>query len=82
MVWSQINLGMFITTVKLYTAIPLLLTFDLCLGHKVNICVKYDVCAIPGTANVIQMKLGMDIKYINRMSHIPVCVTKFAFRGR
>ena len=42
MVPSQIKLGMIITTVELYTATPLLVTFDLYLCHRVTtICAKY-----------------------------------------
>ena len=37
---SQIKLGMSITTVELYTDIPLFVIFDLYLGHKVSICAK------------------------------------------
>ena len=40
MVPSRIKLGMIVTTMELYTAIPLLVTFDLYLGHRVNISVN------------------------------------------
>ena len=40
---SQLKLDMSITTVELYADIPLFLTFDLYLGHKVSICAKYAV---------------------------------------
>ena len=40
MVPSQIKLGMIITTVELYAAIPLFVTFDLYLGHRFSICAK------------------------------------------
>ena len=37
---NQIKLGMIISTLELYAAIPLLVTFDLYLGHRVGICAK------------------------------------------
>ena len=37
---------------------------------------------ISGTVHVIKMKLGIDVKYTNRMSLIPVLFGYFAFRGR
>ena len=40
MVPSQLKLGMIITTTELYPAIPLLVTFDLYLGHRVGVCAK------------------------------------------
>ena len=40
MVPSQIKLGMTVTTIELYADIPLFVTFDLYLGHKVSICAK------------------------------------------
>ena len=41
MVLSQLTLGIIITTTELYPAIPLLVTFDLYLGHRVSICAEY-----------------------------------------
>ena len=40
---SQLKLDMSITTVELYADIPLFVTFDLYLGHKVSICEKWAV---------------------------------------
>ena len=40
MVLSQRNLGMIITTVELFAAIQLLITFDIYLGHRISICAK------------------------------------------
>ena len=40
MVSIQTKLCMIITTIELYTSIPLLVTFDLYLGHKVSIYEK------------------------------------------
>ena len=37
---SKIKLCMIITTIKFYAPISLLVTFDLCLGHRVSICTK------------------------------------------
>ena len=37
MVLSQLKLGIIITTTELYPAIPLLVTFDLYLGHRVGV---------------------------------------------
>ena len=37
---SQIKLGMIITTIEFYADIPLFVTFDLYLGHRVSICAK------------------------------------------
>ena len=43
MVPNLIKFGMIITTIKLYAAIPLLVTFDLYIGHRVSICSKQTV---------------------------------------
>ena len=40
MVPSQLKLGMITTTIELYAAIPLFVTFDLYLGHRVSIYAK------------------------------------------
>ena len=83
MVPTQLKLGVSITTIELYADIPLFVTFDLYLGHRFSIIMcKIDSFSILGTVHVIKMKLGMGIKYINCMSHIPVLFGYFAFRGR
>ena len=38
MVPSQLKLGMSIATIELYADIPLFVTFDFYVGHKVSIC--------------------------------------------
>ena len=40
---SQLKLGVIITATEVYPAIPLLVTFDLYLGHRVSISSKYAV---------------------------------------
>ena len=73
---------MIITTIELYAPIRLLMTFDFYLGGKVSIMCKIGSFSTSGTAHVIEMKLGMDIKYFKYVSCIPVLFDCFAFKWR
>ena len=66
-VLGEIKVGMIVTTVGLYVAVPSLVTFDLCLGQHMR---KIGGLSTSGTAHVIMRKLGIDREYINHMSSV------------